>query len=360
MNTPGRVRPEVLDAALALAYVAVAGVELVWGPPVGRPVVAVLGTLALAVCVLVRRRAPVSALVVGLLALQAEASLDAVVQVAPYATLVCSYAVGRHGRADRARWGAGLVALGVAGFYAATGWSSVSEPISVLCAWLAAWALGFSTRRRLEEEQHAREALRERHVAEERSRIAGEMHDVVGHALNVLVVQAGAARLSMARDSAASHALLLQMEDTGRGALTELDHVLGAQDAPLVPVGLDQLPGMVERLAGSGLAVDLRLDVADRLPRLVDLAAHRIVQEALTNALKHAGPCRVVVEVRSAARVLAIDVRDDGRAAPGPPGRGLTSIGERARRCGGEVEHGASPGGGFVVRARLPIGPGAA
>jgi signal transduction histidine kinase len=353
MKKPGQA---VLDVALALAYVAVAGVELAWGPEVGRPVVAVVGTLVLAGCLLVRRRAPRAALVVGLLALQAEASLDAVLQVAPYATLVCSYAVGRHAGETRARWGAVLVAIGVVGFYAATGWSSLAEPVSVLCAWLAAWALGFSTRRRLEEEEHAREALRERHVAEERSRIAGEMHDVVGHALNVLVVQAGAARLSLAQDAATSQALLLQMEDTGRDALAELDHVLGAGDAPLEPVGLDQLPAMVERLDGSGLTVDLRLDVTDRLPRRVDLAAHRIVQEALTNALKHAGPCHVLVEVDAREGELALVVRDDGRAVPGPAGRGLTSIQERARRCGGTVAYGAGPGGGFEVRARLPYG----
>jgi signal transduction histidine kinase len=175
--------------------------------------------------------------------------------------------------------------------------------------------------------------------------------------------------------------LLTGMEQTGRDALADLDQALGTlcRQSPIPDAGLDaaelpspfggphpdggphpglaQLPALVDRLGDSGVDVTLSLDSAIRLPRNLDLSAYRIVQEALTNALKHAAPCSATVDVHRDGGAVVVEVSDDG---PGLPeshvaGRGLLGIAERVSLCGGVLEHGAGDRGGFTLRAVLPL-----
>jgi signal transduction histidine kinase len=195
------------------------------------------------------------------------------------------------------------------------------------------------------------------------------MHDVVAHGLSVIVVQADGARYSAAKDPGAAVEALDTIAASGRDALTEMRRLLGllrAGDTGVRPQpGLGDLALLVEEARAAGTRVDADLPVGDR-PEVSDgvgLAAYRIVQEALTNVRKHAGPdARVRLRV-SVDDALVIEVRDDGRGfaagddgrGPGPAGLGLIGMGERAAAHGGTVEAGPAAGGGFVVSARLPL-----
>jgi signal transduction histidine kinase len=343
-------------------------VELLLGPALtpGDAAVAVAGTLVLTGSVVLRRRFPLGALVAGAAALTAMSAAHVAGELTPYATLVGGYSLGRYGTRSRAWWGPPVLVAGVVGYYAGSAADDAIEPVTVLVVWLAAWAVGYTMARRREDDERARRAVREQLVAQERTRIAREMHDVVGHTLNVLVVQAGAARLSLESAPDTSRELLLLMERTGRDALAELDDVLGVLREPAAPgepdlrpaaAGVAHLPELVSRLADSGLRIALDVDPGLELPRNLDLAAYRIVQEALTNALKHAAPCTARVDVHLAGVALVVEVADDGPGCADPcvPGRGLTGIVERAARCGGAVEHGPGERGGFRVHATLPV-----
>jgi signal transduction histidine kinase len=202
-------------------------------------------------------------------------------------------------------------------------------------------------------------------VADERARIARELHDVVAHSVSVMTVQAGAARMLLSSDPQRAVAPLLAVEQTGRQALAELRRLLGIlrEDeggTGLVPQpDLDHLPALIETVRDAGLRVDLVEDGAVRptAPGL-GLAAYRIVQEALTNTLKHADAQHVLVTLEYGADQLRIEVRDDGRRprqAAGHGGHGLAGMRERAAVYDGVLEAGPEPGGGFAVRAVLPI-----
>jgi signal transduction histidine kinase len=194
-----------------------------------------------------------------------------------------------------------------------------------------------------------------------------ELHDLVGHTVNLLVVQAGAARLTLDRDPATTRELLTGMEQTGRETLADLDRVLAtlradsAEAGPANPVngspGLAHLPELVERFTDSGLDPQLTIDADLRLPRDLDLAAYRIIQEALTNALKHAAPCAATVAVRRDDGSVIIEVCDTGpgRRDNNAKGRGLLGIAERVSLSGGVLEHGNGDRGGFRLRATLPL-----
>jgi signal transduction histidine kinase len=233
--------------------------------------------------------------------------------------------------------------------------------------------------------EHA--AATRRALDEERALIASELHDVVTHNVSVMIVQAGAARQVLAADPAEATAALLAVESSGRAAMTELRHLLGllspagtaagpagaapegaeaGQDLSPQP-GLGQLQPLIGRLATAGLPVELKVGGAPRaLPPGLDLAAYRVVQEALTNVLKHAGKPGTTVRLDYAEAGLVVEVADAGRpmpaAAPAPgavpgSGRGLLGLRERIALYGGELDAGPRPGGGWLVRARLPIGP---
>jgi signal transduction histidine kinase len=217
---------------------------------------------------------------------------------------------------------------------------------------------------RLEREQ---EALAAQAVATERSRIARELHDVIAHSLSVIVVQAAAERrvLGPGRDSTTE--TLESIEQAGRQAMTELRRLLGLLrksdgEPSLAPQpGLGELGDLVDEVREAGVEVDLRTDGnLAVLPRGLDLTAYRIVQECLTNVLKHAAAHRVEISLRCPGRCLDIDVTDDGTSAgaPSPGGFGLVGMRERVSVYGGTVEVGHREGGGFRVHARLPVEAG--
>jgi signal transduction histidine kinase len=237
------------------------------------------------------------------------------------------------------------------------------------------WLVGYVLRERLERTEAAeqRAALVERDrvmtarvaAAEERTRIARELHDVVAHAVSVMVLQVGAVRHRMALDEGEDPRETLEnAEQAGRRALAEMRRLLVAMrqddDQPeLLPTrGLEDLATLADEVRGAGL--DVRVDVHGDtvpLPPGLDLSAYRIVQEALTNTLKHAHASRAVVQVTYGCGDIEIVVSDDGRGPSSSDGRGhgLVGISERVRLYGGDMSAGASATGGFEVRARIPV-----
>src|SRR5262249_33482556 len=155
--------------------------------------------------------------------------------------------------------------------------SGLGSPAGVLFSWLLAWALGYSTARRRAEQRVAQRLLREQVLTEERTRMARELHDLVGHSVNVMLMQGGAARRAVDRQPARSRELLSTVEQVGREALGELDRTLGLlrQEGDQAP-GLDHLPDLAARLAAAGLRVTLDIEGADRVPAAVGLSAYRI------------------------------------------------------------------------------------
>jgi signal transduction histidine kinase len=246
-------------------------------------------------------------------------------------------------------------------------------PMDFAIAWLAGFALRERAVQVEAAEIRATEAERERDavsriaVAEERARIARELHDVVAHAVGVMVLQVGAVRHKLPEGLVEDKEALGRVEGAGRTALAEMRRLLGAmrsdgESPELTPQpGLDSLDSLVAEVERAGLPVRLHVDGEEfPLPRAIDLSAYRIVQEGLTNALKHARASHADVTLRYAPDELQIEVRDDGKAGAGnaSPGYGLVGIRERVKIYGGEMSAGAADGGGFVLSTRLPIGGG--
>ena len=213
-------------------------------------------------------------------------------------------------------------------------------------------------------EQEARQA-----VEEERGRITRELHDVLAHSVSVMTVQASAVRRLLRPEQDREREALMTVEETGRQALAEMRRLLGimrteSERPALAPQpGLGTLPQLVEQVRQSGLPVELTVEGTPvRLPAGVDLSAYRIVQEALTNTLRHAGPAHAWVAVRYEGEDVEIEVANDG-ASDGVNdggGHGLVGMRERVALCGGELRSGPRPGGGFKICARLPVAGGAA
>jgi signal transduction histidine kinase len=228
-----------------------------------------------------------------------------------------------------------------------------------------AWAAGFAIKSKLAEADARRvqaEELARTAAEEERGRIARELHDVVAHSVSVMTVQASAVRRRLAPEQAREREALLTVEETGRQALTEMRRLLGVlrqegESAALAPQpGLETLDDLVQQVREAGLPVELSFE-GDRvaLPPGVDLSAFRIVQEALTNALRHAGPARAGVSVRYGADEVEVEVANDGRSKENGDGHGLVGMRERAALCGGDLTTGPRPGGGYTISARLPV-----
>ncbi|GAA3819289.1 histidine kinase [Sphaerisporangium flaviroseum] len=233
-----------------------------------------------------------------------------------------------------------------------------------------AWTIGRAVRERRVYVARSAAELARRAVTEERLRIARELHDVVAHSMTVITVKAGIAdHVAEARPREAREALR-DIEAVSRGALTEMRHMLGvlrseaADGAPAdlyPPPGLARLPELAERAALAGVRAELDVRGVDRLPEGVELSVYRIVQEALTNVVRHAAPARCRVTVHGDGGQVLIEITDDGpgtRVPPGlaetAPGHGLVGMRERVVMYGGVFSAGPRPEGGFAVSARLP------
>jgi signal transduction histidine kinase len=283
---------------------------------------------------------------------------------------VAAYTVANREDRTRALYGlAAVLALGVA-------WLAfdpeIVEPIqylqgsSWLSIWIIAWLLGAYLRTRrlykagLVRERQERELTA---VAEERNRIARELHDVVGHSVSVMTVQASAVRRLMRPDQEQERAALETVEAAGREALAEMRRMVGVLRSGDVspdlapPPTLGQLDRLVDNFRRAGLDVSFETTGASApLPPGLDLTAYRLVQEALTNTLKHAGASRATVHIGYGEHCLLISVRDDGDGPDGtPPGTGLLGMQERVAVYGGTLSAGAAPDGGFELRAELPL-----
>ncbi|MEV4579064.1 sensor histidine kinase [Nonomuraea jabiensis] len=256
--------------------------------------------------------------------------------------------------------------------------ASWSEHVVVAVVLVAVWGAGRSLRLRrayldelkdrAQRLERARAADTRAARAEERSRIARELHDVVAHHVSVMTVQAAAARRVLASDPDLAREALSAIEHTGRMAMAEMRSIVGVlrtdARAELGPQpGVQDLPVLVEQMREAGLATRLIVEGEPRpLPAGVDLAAYRLAQEGLTNSLRHAGAgAKAVVTVRHDPRELDVRVQDDGLGAAGVsarPGHGLVGIRERVALYGGILNIGPLPGGGFEVRARFPLKDG--
>ena len=255
------------------------------------------------------------------------------------------------------------------------GAQATGDLIFIPLRFVVAWVAGYALRERSEQaeaaEERATRAERDREaaarvaVAEERARIARELHDVVAHAVSVMVLQVGAVRHKLPDSLAEDREALRGVERAGRTALAEMRRLLAAmrrdgEEVEFTPQpGLDGLDSLLDAVGRAGLPVELHVDGDPfPLPRGIDLSAYRIVQEGLTNALKHARASDADVTVRYRPDELKIEVRDNGRggARNDGLGHGLVGIRERVKIYGGEMTAGAVPEGGFVLSTRLPIG----
>ena len=287
---------------------------------------------------------------------------------------VAAYSVGAYSDRRRALAGLALLAVGYA-IYAledrnirsgrtADLWAGSFFAVGILAAWLVgSFVRSGRERAALEAAAAAQERAAQDAVAEERSRLARELHDIVSHNLSVVVLQAGGAR---AQGDTAPAGTLEKIERSSREALVEMRRLLGVlrerpDDGELAPQpGIAQLDSLAAGLREAGLSVELAVDGGhDDLPPALDLSAYRIVQEALTNTLKHARATQARVRICRQADALTIDVVDDGSGGAGRDssslGHGLVGMRERVALFGGELEAGPGPEGGFAVHARLPL-----
>ncbi|MEV0825292.1 sensor histidine kinase [Nonomuraea rubra] len=337
--------------------------------------------------VAVRRRWPLSALCAGLVPETLLNALGYGTGMSSLAGIVLLYSVASYRGLAVAL--AGLV-LSLVTYLAGAASSPVragspSEYVVTAVVLVAVWGAGRSLRLRrayLEELKDRAARLERAHAAdtraaraEERSRIARELHDVVAHHVSVMTVQAAAARRVLASDPDLAREALSAIEHTGRLAMAEMRNIVGVlrtdtradARAELGPQpGVRDLPSLVEQMREAGLPTRLLVQGEPvALPAGVDLAAYRLVQEGLTNSLRHAGAgAEAVVTVRYEPYELDVRVEDDGRGAAqemelsSPPGHGLVGIRERVALYGGILNIGPLPGGGFEVRARLPLKDG--
>ncbi|HZG34638.1 MAG TPA: sensor histidine kinase [Gaiellaceae bacterium] len=364
-----------VGAVLALA----AGNQLeIWTQVAdGRARIAVLAALA-AGALLFRRRAPLVAPLVTAAAIAAAAisSGEATYDTSSFffVLLLATWAFGslpdlRH------------VVLGLAAMLAAGAIVMLRAPDApwTEVLWISVPLLGLGVlahasgrraeqARRAEARAAATEQGAKRAVEEERARISRELHDVVAHSVSVMTVQASAVRRLLTPDQEREREALLVVEETGRQALAEMRRLLGimreeGQTAERAPQpGIATIGTLVDHVREAGLPVELTVEGEPvRLPPGIDLSAYRIVQEALTNALRHAGPAHAWVAVRYGGDGVEIEVENDGRTeGENGGGHGLVGMRERVALCGGELRTGPRRGGGFRISARLPVAGGPA
>ena len=293
--------------------------------------------------------------------------------------LATAFMLGNLRNGLKAGIGLAVVTVGiVVVVYNIPGTTTTSNFVFITLRFVVAWLAGYALRERAEQAEAAEErairAEREREaaarvaVAEERARIARELHDIVAHAVSVMVLQVGAVRHKLPDALAEDRDALSSVEQAGRTALAEMRRLLAAMrrdedDVDLVPQpGLDALGSLLDEIGRAGLPVRLHVDGEPfPLPAAIDLSAYRIVQEGLTNALKHARASHADVTVCYGSDSLRTEVRDDGVGATASDGlgtshgHGLVGIRERVKIYGGEMTAGTAHGGGFVLSTRLPL-----
>ncbi|HYH88697.1 MAG TPA: sensor histidine kinase [Solirubrobacteraceae bacterium] len=372
--------PRLLDGLLALVLTVALLRRLGPGEDADDTLVNVVGGLFLTLPLAARRRAPlaVTCTFAATAALNAILGGDLFAGEPPLpasliAGAVTFYSLGAHAEERRAVVGA---AVGLAGVWTAVIATDVDLQSFLFSTGLIVatpWLVGRSTRARalrrtlLEREQRQREQVA---VGEERARIARELHDVTAHSVGIMVVHAQGARRILDRDPERAREALETIERTGQTALEEMRRALGVlrkpeADVPLAPEpGMDDLGALVEQARQGGLTVELVTEGTPApLPADVDRSAYRIIQEALTNTRKHAGPVRARVSVRYVGEALELEISDDGvpgrvrNGVPGDGGHGLVGMRERVALYGGDLHADHRPEGGFVVRASLPLAP---
>ena len=330
-----------------------------------------------------RRRFPLTVLATSMASALAFAAIGLPPSFLGPAILVPVYTVAAY--RDRRVSLAGLAAVGIAlaavqltSARAETG-TWVGNALVVAAAWLLGRFVGdrrvyaLKLEARTAELEQAQEELARRAVAEERLRIARELHDVVAHSMSVIAVQSGVGALVADTQPEEARKALAAIETTSRAALDELRRLLGVlrqhgePQGSLAPVpGLADLDDLLAEVAKAGLSVRLRVEgTRPQVPPGVDLSAYRIVQEALTDVVKHAGPAQAQVVVRYGDQEITMEITDDGRGAAAlagdsraGSGHGLIGMRERVALFDGDLEVGPRPGGGFRVAARLPYGAG--
>jgi signal transduction histidine kinase len=326
---------------------------------------------------LARRRfpfaAPVAVWVIAVMLSFVDGRLVGFTTAASVVGMAAAYLLGKLQDGRQARVGL-VVALGGGALLMYNNPSHTTAELVIIPAmFLIGWLAGLALRQRAAQaevaENRAARAEQERAVAsrlavaEERARIARELHDVVAHAVSVMVLQVGAVRHRLPQSLAEDKEALTDVEKAGREALAEMRRLLSAlhdgQDVERAPQpGLDRLDDLVGRVGKAGLPVRLQVEGdAVPLPRAIDLSAYRIVQEGLTNSLKHANASRADVTVRYKAEDVELEVRDDGVGTSSSDGlgHGLVGIRERVKIYGGDMSASAGPEGGFVLTARLPL-----
>ncbi|MGW3551900.1 sensor histidine kinase [Streptomyces griseoincarnatus] len=372
--------PYVLDAALAALTLFAVSLQWIF-PDEGDDPLAWQGWLlgaATAVPLIWRRRAPCAAACAVSVATPAQALYHAPPPDVMYGGMVVLYTMAAQARP----WQRRLMLTGwVIGVVVTMQHQTHKAPFEYafhLMGLVAAYALGMLARvqraytaeledraRRLERERAADTA---RARAEERARIARDMHDILAHAVSLMVVQAEAGPVVVRKDPDRAEATFDTIASTGRDAMAQLRRILGVlkeelpegdTGSPRLPQpGVTALPELVRQVGRStGLRAELRTSGEPRpLSSDTEVAAYRVVQEALTNTLKHARASRALVELDWADDHVSLTVTDDGRGpSAGPGGHGLIGIRERAAACGGSAETGEAPGGGFRVAVRLPV-----
>ena len=339
-------------------------------------------TLGTTVPLLWRRRAPLLVLAAVLVAVgvtDTRWELANELSVPFAGLLVATYASGAYTDRRDGRIAGALLAVAVVAMSFSIGEDPVGDALFIGGILFAVWGAAMVVRSRHElaaalaartvELEHEREETARLAVAEERARVARELHDVVAHNLSIMIVQAGAERRALGAERPQTAEVLETIEQTGRAAMAEMRRLLGMlrrsdDELALAPQpSLEFVEDLVAQVREAGMPVELHLEGDVRaLPRAIDLSAYRIVQEALTNALKHAGPASARVTIRYGTGELEIEIADDGAGAgvPVPGGHGLVGMRERVALFGGDLATGRRSSGGYAVRARLPIAGGGA
>ena len=382
-------RPRILDAVLALGVATASALGSTSDPPRSAATIPLLAVMGLAL--FWRRRFPGQVLAVAAICVAALYAIPSSLEPAFPAVLVSAYSAGAYG-SRRLAWIAAIAAVAVlAAIFipdalGGLAWLHRRLPIPTAEAAAGAWLVGLAVRRQLDMRSERTAALAERAALmeeragratlSERLRIARELHDIVAHHISVAVIQSQAAQRVADSDPARAKTAMAEVERTSRTALEEMRRLLGVlrsgepggtaalmPDAAYLPaLGLADIGVLADRLRRAGLDVSVvQRGETVGVPDDVGLTVYRVVQESLTNVLKHAGPAAVRVDL-DVGDQLGVTVTDDGRGASaalsGVPGagRGIAGMRERVAAAGGELSAGPKPGGGYQVRATVPLG----